>query len=161
MRDNTIAFGVRLRHYLFLSFLAFASIGSLQEASWLLVRTQQGTLTADLKDNFIALRELPAGIAVPVWVYGVVGRCTTLMLAIGMARSSQRSRVVFVRIFPSLLLAESLAVLIAARGADGLGSALSSASEYLVILLLWCAFAWPYLLSYRFYGHHSADPLFL
>jgi len=152
---------IKWRHYAFLSFLIFMNLSGLSQASWTFGRLLRGDLISQLEPHFIALRELPRPLAEVVWAYCVIGPSIIALLVPCIARSSNGCRTLFVRLFPLLVIANCISSCIDVRGADGLISAYSAATDYLAALLLWCVLAWPYVFVYRFYRGSSSDSLFL
>lgn len=151
---------IKLRHYIFISFLVFVSFTGLGQTLRMLRLLTTAELVADLARNFIALRELSPGLSAVIWGYCVFGRCATLILAVGMAYSNGGCRRLFLRLFPFLVLADFVATAITVRGADGLRFARITSNEYFVIFLMWLVFAWPYLFVYRFYRSTACESLF-
>lgn len=151
---------IRLRHYVFLSFLAVMNVSGLSQASWSLGRLLEGNMIARMEQHFVAFRELPAVLALMVWGYGVIGKCITTFLITGLARSNGRSRAVLLKMFPLLVLAQGAASFINMRGPDELAFVQSRSTEYLIAFCFWCLFAWPYIFAYQFYRGTACDILF-
>ena len=151
---------IRWCHYVFTSYLVFMNVSGLSQASWTLGRLLKGEMIARMGQYFIALRELPPVVAVVIWDYCVIGRCITALLVLGLARSNGQCRAVLLKLFPLLVLAQGVADCINVRGSDGVAFVQSRAAEYVVAFCVWCLFAWPYFLAYRFYRGTSSDILF-
>jgi tellurite resistance protein TehA-like permease len=151
---------IKLRHYVFLSFLVFMNVSGISHAIWTLRRLLDGDFMALMGQYFITLNELPPIVAVVIWVYCVVGRCMTTVLAFRVARSSDYHRAVLLRFYPLIVLADGITNCIIVRGAAGIDNVESRAIEYAIAFFGWCLFAWPYFFVYRFYRDTSSDILF-
>lgn len=150
----------KLRHYAFLSFLVFMNVSGISHAVWTLRRLLDGDIMARMEQDFITLNELPPIVAAAIWVYCVIGRCTTTILAFGVARSNVHRRAVLVRLYSLLVLADGVANCIVIRGSAGMDYVQSRATEYVIAVCVWSLFAWPYIFAYRFYRGPSSDILF-
>ena len=117
-------------------------------------------MIARMGQHLVAFRELPPVVALIIWGCGVIGKCTTIILATGLAHSNGRSRVVLLRLFPFLVLAQVVADCIAARGSGGIAFVQARSTEYLIAFCFWCLLAWPYIFAYRFYRSAESDILF-
>jgi len=151
---------IRLRQYLATSFLIFMNFGGLRQASWTLGRLVEGDTITRLKHHFIALRELSSVLAAAIWALAVIGPSITALLVLGVARSSRKCRTILITYFPLLVIAEGVSSCINMRSSSGLHFVHGALIEYTTALSIWCLFAWPYVLVYRFYRGTSSDILF-
>ena len=157
---HDIPLRIRLRHYVFLSFLAVMNISGLSQASWTFARVLEGNMLARMEHYFVAFRELPPVLALMIWGYGIIGKSVTALLIVGVARSSRWSRAVLLKLFPFLVLAHGAASLISMRGPRELTFVQSRSTEYVIAFCFWCLLAWPYVFAYRFYRSAVSDILF-
>ncbi len=151
---------IRLRHYVFLSFLLLMNVSGLSQASWTLGRLLEGNMIACLEQQLVTFRELPPVLGLTIWAYGIIGKCIMTFLVTSLTRSNRWSRAVLLKLFPLLVLAQGAASFINMRGPDELTFVQSRSTEYFIAFCIWCLFAWPYIFAYRFYRGTASDVLF-